>query len=102
MPYSNLDEIPKHTSLFVAMLGIFGAIINYHKRSKRSLIERISFFVTDMISSVMLSLTTFAVVISYSQNEILAIGASGYVAHQGTRLVFIIEQIIAKKFDIKL
>ena len=100
--YSNLDEIPRNTGIFVVLLGVFGAFINYHRRTDLDFIDRLGLFLTDLISSVTISIATFAIIMSTQQNELLAIGVAGYVAHQGTRIFYIIERVIAKKFGIKL
>ena len=102
MPYSSLNEIPEKTSLFVFLLGLFGSVVNYTKRKNKTLGQRLFLFISDLISSVMLSVITFTSVVGLGGSEILAVGLAGFVAHQGTRAIYLIEIIIAKKFGVEL
>ena len=102
MPIQNLNEIPEKTTIFVILLGLFGSIVNYSKRKDKPLAQRIFLFVSDLISSVMLSVITFTSVIGMGGSEILAVGLAGFVAHQGTRAIYLIEIIIAKRFGVEL
>ena len=102
MPYSFINDVPNKTSYIVFLFGIFGAIINYGRRKNRTLRQRILLFISDMISSVMLSIITFTTVTGAGGTELLAVGLSGFVAHQGTRAVYLMELIIAKKFNVSL
>ena len=100
MPFSNLDDIPSKTGLLVFLFGIIGAIINYKRRKEATLTKRVFMFLSDMISSVMLSIASFSVVIGFGGNELLAVGLAGFVAHQGTRAVYLIELGLSKKYKL--
>lgn len=100
MPYNSLDEIPKNTGLIVFLFGIIGAVINYSRRKDKTMKQRVLLFLSDMLSSVMLSIITFTSIVGFGGTELLAVGLAGFVAHQGTRAVYLIELIIAKKFNV--
>jgi len=102
MPYSNIDDIPSKTSWIVFFFGIVGALINYGRRKDKTFTQKVFLFISDLISSVMLSVITFITVIGFGGTEILAVGIAGFVAHQGTRAVYLIELIIAKKFNVDI
>ena len=102
MPYSSLNEIPEKTGLIVFLFGIVGAIINYGRRKNKTFKQRVILFISDMISSVMLSIITFTTVVGFGGTELLAVGLAGFVAHQGTRAVYLMELIIAKKFNVEI
>ena len=102
MPYSSLEEIPKNTGLIVFLFGIIGAIINYGRRKNKSFKQKALLFFSDMVSSVMLSIVTFTTVVGSGGSELLAVGLAGFVSHQGTRAVYLLELIIAKKLNVDI
>ena len=102
MQYTNIDDIPSKTNILIFTFGIVGAIINYSRRKNKTFGQKVLLFISDMISSVMLSIITFTTVVGFGGTELLAVGLSGFVAHQGTRAVYLIELIIAKKFNVNV
>ncbi len=100
MPFSNLDDVPSKTGLLVFIFGIVGAIINYKRRQEATLTKRVLMFISDMISSVMLSIASFSAVVGFGGNELLAVGLAGFVAHQGTRAVYLIELGVSRRYKL--
>ena len=102
MPYNNLDEIPKNTSFLVLLFAVIGALINNTRRKGKPIKQRVLFLLGDFISSSMLCLSAFYLMIGSGYSEPLAVGVAGIVAHQGTRVFFIVEKIIEAKTGAKL
>jgi hypothetical protein len=99
--YTYLQDVPKATYFIVFVLGMWGSLLSFIKRNsdgvKRSIKQKMFMFVTDLISTMGLSVITFCGAIGLGLNELLAVGISGFVAHQGTRAIYLIELIIADK-----
>jgi len=104
VPYKSLNDVPEFNSLFVVLLGVWGAIMNYLKRKndKYTLVKKVGFFVLDVLTSGGISIVTYLVVYGYTGNEFLSVGISGVFAHLGTRAFYIFEQIIVQKAGIRL
>jgi len=104
VPYKSLNDVPEFNSLFVVLLGVWGAIMNYLKRKndKYTLVKKVGFFVLDVLTSGGISIVTYLVVYGYTGNEFLSVGISGVFAHLGTRAFYIFEQIIVQKVGIRL
>ena len=104
MPYKTLHEVPEFNSIFVLLLGVWGAILNYMKRKhdKYTFIKKIGFFVLDALTSGGIAIVTYLVVYGYTNNEFLSVGISGVFAHMGTRAFYIFEQIVVQKAGIKV
>lgn len=104
MPHKHLDNMPDFNGIFVLLLGIWGAIMNYVKRKNKNynIFKKIGFFVLDVLTSGGIAIITYLVVFGYTGNEYLSVGVSGVFAHLGTRAFYIFEQIISQKLGIKL
>jgi len=78
--------------------------MNYFKRKTHeySKLKKLSLFAFDTISSAGIAIITFLIIQGWTHNEILAVGLSGFFAHQGTRAFYTMEQIITKVVEQKL
>jgi len=103
--YEQIKDIPITLYIIVFGFGIWGAILNYFKREQdgidRTIAQKIGNFLLDMISSMGLSVLSFLSLIGLGFNEIVAVAFSGWIAHQGTRAVYLIELLIAEKVGSK-
>ena len=104
MPHKHLDNMPEINSIFVLLLGIWGAIMNYVKRKSKNynIIKKIGFFILDVLTSGGIAIITYLVIYGYTGNEYISVGISGVFAHMGTRAFYIFEQVITQKLGIKL
>ena len=104
MPHKHLDNMPEFNSIFVLLLGIWGAIMNYVKRKSKeySIIKKIGFFILDVLTSGGIAIITYLVIYGYTGNEYISVGVSGVFAHMGTRAFYIFEQVISQKLGVKL
>ena len=104
--YEVIKDIPIISYLIVLGLGIWGAILNYVKREEddidRTTMQKIGIFLLDLISSMGLSVVTFLGAVGVGANELIAVAIAGFVAHQGTRAIYLIELVIAEKLGSKL
>ena len=104
--YNTIQDVPKLTYLVVLVLSLWGSILSFIQRSrdglKRTLTQKLIMFLTDLISTMGLSIVTFCGAVGFGLNELLAVGISGFVAHQGTRAIYLIELLIADKLGSKL
>ena len=104
MPFKHLNEVPQFNSLFVLLLGLWGAVMNYLKRKhdKYTTIKKVGFFILDVLTSGGISIVTYLVLYGYTGNEFLSVGVSGVFAHLGTRAFYIFEQIVVQKLGVTL
>ena len=105
MPYRNFNDIPFITQIAVLLTGIWGALMNFVKRTEinknMSLRKKVMYFFIDLISSGGIAIIIFLGAIGYGFNELLAVFFSGIFAHQGTRAIYLIELFIAEKLNSK-
>ena len=101
--YTSIKDIPTITYLIVFILGVWGTFLSYIKRendgTERTILKKLTLFLTDLITTVGLSIITFYGAIGSGLNEILSVGLSGFVAHQGTRAIYLVELVIADKVN---
>jgi len=104
MPHKHLDNMPEFNSIFVLLLGIWGAIMNYVKRKNKdyNIIKKIGFFILDILTSGGIAIITYLVIYGYTGNDYISVGVSGVFAHMGTRAFYIFEQVITQKLGVKL
>jgi len=104
VPYKNLKDIDHITDYAILLVGVWGAFMNYFKRKTHeySKLKKLSLFAFDTISSAGIAIITFLIIQGWTHNEILAVGLSGFFAHQGTRAFYTMEQIITKVVEQKL
>lgn len=104
MPHKNLNEIPDIDGIAVMLIGLWGAIMNYFKRKHRGykLVNKLGFFVLDILTSGGIAVITYLVLEGYFENAYISVGVAGVFAHQGTRAFYILEQVISQKLGVKL
>jgi len=104
MPHKHLNNMPEINSIFVLLLGVWGAIMNYVKRKSKNynIIKKIGFFILDILTSGGIAIITYLVIYGYTGNEYISVGVSGVFAHMGTRAFYIFEQVITQKLGVKL
>ena len=99
--YEQIKDIPQILYIIVFGLGIWGAILNFFKREEdnidRNTTQKVGIFLLDLVSSMGLSVITFISLLGLGFNELIAVAVSGWVAHQGTRAIYLVELIIADK-----
>lgn len=99
-----LNNIDKTPLLVVILFGVWGAFLNYTNREldpqNRSMKIKIMHFLIDFASSTGLSMLTFLGLEGYGFNELLSVAIAGFVAHQGTRAIYLVELIITEKAHI--
>jgi len=96
MPYkNNLTDIEIIPILIVAIIGVWGSIVNYQKRHTVgfTVLRKIVTFIIDTLASIGLAIFTFMLAQGYQLNELVSIGVAGVFAHQGTRGLYLIELI---------
>lgn len=105
MPHKeHLRDIDHVVDYAILIFGLWGAFMNYFKRDvkKYTLKKRIFLFTFDAISSAGIAIIIFLIVQGYSGNELLAVGLSGFFAHQGTRAFYYIEHTLTKIIEQRL
>ncbi len=104
MPGKHLKDIDDITGYWVVALGMWGAIINFvsRKKEKVSRTKKVLLFFFDVISSGGIAIVAYLLIDGFYQNELLAVGAAGVMAHMGTRAFYILEQVISQKLGVKL
>jgi len=104
--YEQMNDIPIMLYIIVFGLGMWGAILNYFKREddkvSRTKLQKLGIFILDLVSSMGLSVITFLSLLGLGMNDIIAVAFSGWVAHQGTRAIYLVELIIAEKLGSKV
>ena len=99
--YEQMNDIPVLLYIIVFGLGVWGAILNYFKREDdivdRTPMQKVGIFILDLISSMGLSVVTFLSLLGLGLNDIIAVAFAGWVAHQGTRAIYLVELIISEK-----
>jgi len=105
MPYKNFNDIPLLTQIIVFLTGLWGAVMNFAKRTEidknMPLSKKITYFFIDLVSSGGIAIIIFLGAVGYGFNELLAVFFSGIFAHQGTRAIYLIELFIAEKLHSK-
>lgn len=104
MPHRNLNDVPDFDGIFVVVLGVWGATMNYLKRKDKNytFIRKLGLFALDILTSGGIAIITYLVVLGYTDNAVLSVGVSGVFAHLGTRGFYIFEQIVVQKLGVKL
>ena len=101
-----LNNIDKTPLLVVILFGVWGAFLNYTSREldpqNRSMKVKFMHFLIDFASSTGLSMLTFLGLEGYGFNELLSVAVAGFVAHQGTRAIYLVELIITKETGVKI
>jgi len=100
--YNNFNEIPILTQIVVFAAGVWGAVINWVDRKKRgkTVMHKAGFFAFDVFATVGISIMVFLTLSGYGFNELFSVGCASFMAHYGTRSFYLIEVIIADKFNI--
>jgi hypothetical protein len=100
--YEHLKDIPIFSTIIVILFGLWGAILNFAKREEEvknySFQKKIMLFFIDLLTSGGFALLTYYGLVGYGFNEPISVAIAGAVAHQGTRLIYIAELIVASKF----
>jgi hypothetical protein len=100
--YEHLKDIPIFSTIIVILFGLWGAILNFAKREEEvknySITKKVSLFIVDLLTSSGFALLTYYGLVGYGFNEPISVAIAGAVAHQGTRLIYIAELIVASKF----
>jgi len=104
VPHRSLNDVPDFDSIFVLLLGVWGALMNYTKRKSKNYVftKRIGLFILDILTSGGIAIVTYLVVLGYTDNDVLSVGVSGVFAHLGTRAFYIFEQVVVQKLGVKL
>lgn len=99
MPINNFSDLNIFATLIALAAGIWGSIISFIRRNKDGIKVRkgILLFFIDMTTNIGLTMLVYLGLIGYGLNELVAVAISGFVGHQGTRGVYLIELTIAEK-----
>ena len=102
--HNTLKDLSYLSTFVVALFGIWGAFLNYVRRSETqkqtTKKQKIIYFLTDFASSTGLAMLTFIGLQGYGVNELLSVALSGFVAHQGTRVIYVAQIIIVEKLGL--
>jgi len=103
MPEKNFNDLNSVATIVAICAGIWGSILSFINRDKEgfSTIRIITSFLVDMMTDMGFTMLTYFGLIGYGVDELLAVAVSGFVGHQGTRAVYLIELAIADKIGSK-
>lgn len=76
---------------FVGMMvmAMYGGVVSYvRSRKEKGLSMRYSEMILEALASAFIGLTIGMLVLSFSENTMLAVALSGYAGHEGTRKIF--------------
>lgn len=103
MPFNHFSEIDKTASIIAAIAGVWGAILSFSRRDckNHNFCQKCLFFVFDMIVNVGITMLIYIGCIGYGFNELTSVAIAGFLGHQGTRSIYLMELIIAEKLGAK-
>jgi len=106
MPHkNNLHDLSSLSVIIVLFFGLWGAYLNYIRRvlTNKNLTktQKILYFFTDFASSTGFAVLTYIALQGWGINELLSVAAAGFVAHQGTRAVYLGEIMLAEKLGLE-
>ena len=103
MPFNHFSDIDKTASLIAFIAGIWGAILSFARRDNKthSFCKKCLFFFFDMIVNTGLTMLIYIGCIGYGFNDLMSVAIAGFLGHQGTRSLYLMELIIAEKLGAK-
>lgn len=73
----------------MTVMAMYGGLVSYVRSQKtKGLAMRCSEMILEALASAFIGLTIGMLVLSFVDNEMLAVAASGYAGHEGTRKIF--------------
>ena len=104
MPHNDPQNYSFITYLWVFAMAMFGGVAHNVKKLKNGTLARFSFseLLGDLIISGFLGVVTFFLCEYAGLDRMLTAALIGMSAHQGTRGIYFIEEIIAKKFKLDI
>ena len=102
MPHKNWNDLNNLSLILVAFFGFWGGFLNYIRRTKTNpnltLKQRLFNFIVDAVSTSSFSIITYLGLIGYGVNDLFAVAVAGFIGHQGTRAIYVMEIFLAEKF----
>ena len=96
------DNLNNLSLILVGFFGFWGGFLNYLRRSKAypniSFKQRCFNFIVDAVSTSSFSIITYLGLIGYGVNDLFAVAVAGFIGHQGTRAIYVMEIFLAEKF----
>jgi len=106
MPHkNNLHDLSILSTIVVIFFGVWGAFLNYIRRTETqknlTKTQKTVYFFTDFASSTGFAVLTYIALQGWGVNELISVAAAGFVAHQGTRAVYLGEIMLAEKLGLE-
>ncbi len=105
MPHKNLNDLNFLALIIVSLFGLIGGILNYIRRLKThpeyTTTKKIVMFFVDAFTVSSLTLIVFIGLQGYGLNELMSVAIAGFIGHQGTRAIYLLEIIALEKLGSK-
>jgi len=103
MTPNGFNDMDSTASIIAFVAGIWGAILNFIKRDTHThtVTRKMFTFIMDMLINVGITMLIYIGCIGYGLNELISVAIAGFLGHQGTRSIYIVELIIAEKLGAK-
>ena len=102
MTDKNLNDLNILSLIVVSFFGLLGGFLNYLRRLKThpefKTKQKILYFIVDAISTSSFSVITYLGLVGYGINDVFAVAVAGFIGHQGTRAIYLLEIFVAEKF----
>jgi len=102
MPHKNLNDLNVISLIVVIFFGFWGGFLNYLRRTKThpnyTWKQKTFHFMVDAVSVSSITVIVYLGLIGYGLNELLSVAISGFIGHQGTRAIYVMEIFLAEKF----
>jgi len=102
MPHKNWNDLNTISLFIVTFFGFWGGFLNYLRRTKThpefTWKQKAFHLVVDAVSVSSITVIVYLGLIGYGLNELLSVAISGFIGHQGTRAIYVMEIFLAEKF----
>ena len=99
MPFNHFQDMDNTASIIAAVAGVWGAILNFARRDNKthSFFRKLMFFMFDMTVNVGITMLIYVGCVGYGFNDLVSVAVAGFLGHQGTRSLYLMELIITEK-----
>jgi len=105
MPHKNLNDLNFVALILTFIFGLTGGVLNYMRRLKTypeyTKTKKIVMFFVDVFTVGSLTIIVFIGLQGYGVNELLSVAIAGFVGHQGTRAIYLLEIVALEKLGSK-
>jgi len=102
MPHKDWNHLNLISLVIVTFFGFWGGFLNFLRRTKThpefNWKQKIFHFFVDAVSVSSITIIAYLGLVGYGLNELLSVAISGFIGHQGTRAIYVMEIFLAEKF----